>query len=574
MKIAIRAFGGMLPIRDTRLLPEQSAEEAVNTWLYGGNIEGLRVPRELHTLVNPSARMVYRIPQGSPLAVAAEHSWWLEFPNPNTTIVRSPNTDVDDPRYYWADGVSPPGYTTQSRVEAGLPPLVLGIPTPSNAPTVVANDGSGDILVTRSYVYTWESEYLEEGPPSPPSAPLAGRVDDTWVVTLTPPTASERENRSLKKTRIYRTVSGLQGQTVYYFVDEVSIDATTFSDTLGDDVIVNNEPIESTFFTPPPADLEGLVSMPNGMIAGWRGKQLWFCEPFHPHAWPAIYQTSVDYDIVGMATYDQMLVIGTENVAYVAGGVHPSAVSSRIVTGSEPCVSQGSFVVSPQGAIYAGPNGLMLVNSGGCRNVTKDFISTAQWTKLLNLSLLHAALLNGAYYCFSGVYDDVFQRSAFQNDAFQLAANLDQRTGALIELNDARVAVSRLVDELPTYQVIQDPWSAEILLVRGGKVWMLSMSRDVQEEYSWQSKVFQLPMPDNLAAMKIIYSPPLGVPATGTVAVSAGGQVRLTRSVPQSGKVFRLLSGFKSDNWQFTVTGTINIEQIEIASSVKEIQQV
>ena len=41
------------------------------------------------------------------------------------------------------------------------------------------------------------------------------------------------------------------------------------------------------------------------MIAGWKDNEVWFCEPYRPHAWPVKYVVNVDYPIVGLGTIDQ-----------------------------------------------------------------------------------------------------------------------------------------------------------------------------------------------------------------------------------------------------------------------------
>lgn len=579
-KLALRSFGGMMPIRESRLLPDASAELAVNTWFYSGNIEGIAKSRAVHTLDDPHARSVFRVPKGSPRTINIQDSYWLEFEAVTTTVVRSPNTDVDDPRYYIADGFNLPRYTTLSRLEDGEPTLLLGIPQPRVAPGVTATGGWQTQEVVRSYSYTWVSKYQEEGPPSEPSPPVTGRIDAVWDITLAPPETEDTAERELAFVNIYRTVTSAQNISVYYFVEQLPITQTTYADTLPDTAVLNHSPLPSTFWFAPPAKLGGLTSLPNGMIAGFVGQEIWYCEPFRPHAWPAPYQQSVDFNIVGMAALEQMLVIGTQNVAYIAAGVHPSAVTLRMVTGSEPCVSQGSFAVVPQGVIYAGPNGLMLTNTGGAVNVTKPFISTDKWNELINLNLLHAAILNGAYYAFSGVYEGAFQKDAFQNNAFQVAglpvaapnSNSVTRDGILIDFNDARVAVSTLRDEQSTYNVIQDVWSAEILLIRDAKVWLLSLPDADPEAYEWVSKVFQLTKPENMAAMKVTYTP--AGSAAPAVDVYAGNKLRLSRALPGSGVVFRLPSGFKSDNWQVRFTGSAQIEQVEVATSVEELKTV
>lgn len=574
MKFAIRPFGGMLPIMDERLLPDSNGQEAVNTWLYAGSLLGMRTPQRIVT-VAPTTRAVFRVPKGSSAIAFVEESWWLEFEWPNTTVVRSPVQDVDDPRFYWADGIHPPGYTTRSRLQAGLPPLRLGIPKPEVAPGLSAGGGSGS-LESRSYVYTWASAYHEEGPPSDPSAIVEAPDDTTWALTFTAPTAADLLDRDLAFTRIYRTVTAADGTAQFYFVAEIPISQLTYNDVVPNATVVFQGQLQSLYWTAPPDDLEGLCSLPNGMIAGWRGPELWYCEPFRPHAWPAPYQTSVDFEIVGMAAYGQSLIIGTVNQAYTASGVHPSSVTTAIITGSEPCHSQGSFAVLPDGVLYAGQNGLMLCTPAGATNVTRGFISTDKWHQLLNLTQLHAAIMNGAYYCYGGAAEPAFQADAFQADAFQIDVSGQNADGALIELKDQRIAYSILREASPVWNVIQDVWTAEVFLLMGDGVYLHSLTDGERRSFDWTSKTFQLTKPDNMAAMKIVCRPgEAAVQAAGTMEWYVNGVLKFSRPLPVGNKAFRLKTGYKADSFSVRIVGSnLHIDQIEVASTMHELAEI
>lgn len=575
-KVVIRGFGGMVPVVESRLLPEYAAEETVNTWLTSGCAQGLREPVAVHDC-QEGTRTVFRIPKSDPSVEAMADSYWLEFEAVNTTVVRSPISDTDDARYYWANGVDPPGYTTFSRIRDGKPPLRLGIPSPIVPPTIKVIGGGGvgpgnNILTDRVYIYTWLSEYHEEGAPGPPSDAKRGFQNGMWEVTLAAPSPADVAQRALKYTRIYRTVTTPGGTAAFHFVAEIPITQLIFNDAQPDTVIGFNDQLISVEFTGPPEGLEGMVSLPNGMIAGWVGQQLWYCEPFRPHAWPPSYQTSVDFPIVGMAAYGEALVIGTQNVAFLAIGVNPLNVTLVQITGSEPCVSTNSFAVTPQGVLYAGPNGLMMNNGGGATNISREFMSTDKWQELLKLKGLSAALLNGAYYCYGGVEEQAFQADAFQNDAFQTAPSA-ATDGALIEYRDKRIGYTILRSAELTYKVLQDVWTSEVLLVRGNKVWHQSIAKGDKALYEWRSKLFQLPLPQNYSCMKIVWSP--GGPSNvGTVEYYANNALRLTRAIPASSKPFRLPAGYKVDSFQIRITGDRDVDQIEIASTMRELGQV
>ncbi|MGL1400235.1 hypothetical protein ACSTI4_24935, partial [Vibrio parahaemolyticus] len=76
-------------------------------------------------------------------------------------------------------------------------------------------------------------------------------------------------------------------------------------------------------YNPPPAGLRGLTAMPNGMMAAFDGKDLYFCEPYLPHAWPASYTLTTDFPIVGLGAFGTSLVVMTTGNLYLVSGTAP-----------------------------------------------------------------------------------------------------------------------------------------------------------------------------------------------------------------------------------------------------------
>ncbi len=571
--VKLMGFGGMLPAVDPRLLPDDSAADAQNVWFYNGGIEGIRVPTTIY-VPTPGTRAVFRVPKAATDLQNIDNSYWLEFTTVDINIVKTPIAESADPTYYWANGTAVPGYTSFSRIAAGDPPLVLGIPPPSVAPGVVPAGGTG-VTETRAYVYTWVSAYGEEGAPSPPTV-VTGKVDDTWAITLTAPTGSDTTDRVLDKTNIYRTVTSSAGVASYYFVAQLPIATLAYDDTIPDDQVINAGTLESTDYAPPPAGLQGLAALPNGILCGWLDNEIWFCEPYKPHAWPAKYQISTEYDIVAMVGAGQTLIIGTQAFPYYATGISPDHMTLQRIPAAEPCLSRGSMVGSAFGAFYASPNGLIFVNAlGQIAYPTRDTISKAAWQSLLDLRVLRAALLNGAYFVYCGVNEAAFEPTAFEPTAFQTSGEGGTLAGALIEFQQTNVGFSRLLAPMPIFNVQQDTWTGEVLIVSESKVEVLNLTAQDMMHYIWLSKIFPLAYPDNLSVMKITWEPPLGTDEpVGTVTVIADGKVRLTRPIPPSDTIFRLPSGYKANAYQFGITGNLIVKSVQIATSAEELRTV
>lgn len=407
------------------------------------------------------------------------------------------------------------------------------------------------LVEARSYLYTWVTSYGEEGPPSAPAV-ATGIVGQAWTVTLTPPTTAETTGRALATARIYRTVTGSNGIATYFFVAEVPITQTTYSDAVSDTDAASNNTLETTGWTPPPTDLQGMVAMPNGMIAGWRSNELWFCEPYRPHAWPSAYTVTTEHPIVGLGVLGQSLVVCTSVQPYIATGINPSSISLSKISAVEPCVSRASIVSTIAGVYYASPNGVVEITPSGARLVTSKLMTRDKWGDALPISTLRATQLGQAYYTFgSGT------------------------AGALIDLTDPRVAWTNLTTATTVYNVWADNWTGETLILTGGKVYWVNLSQtNTRDQYVWRSKVFQTTSSKNFEAARVWFEPPVSGSPDLTLKVYAGGVLRVTRSVTASGRLIRLPSGFKEQFWQFELSGSAPVYNAEIATTAKELVRV
>ena len=71
-----------------------------------------------------------------------------------------------------------------------------------------------------------------------------------------------------------------------------------YLDSISDDDIIGHLILQSGGWENPPDYLDGLTSLPGGMMVGWTGNTVHFCEPDRPHTWPSLYDQSVHYAII------------------------------------------------------------------------------------------------------------------------------------------------------------------------------------------------------------------------------------------------------------------------------------
>lgn len=251
-------------------------------------------------------------------------------------------------------------------------------------------------LQPRTYVYTYVSSLGEEGPPSPASTSV--NVLDGAEVAITglqlPPTIGY----DIDRMRIYRTNSTEAG-TEFQFVKQINISQVGGLDTIPSAEL--GEVLNTTSWEPPDPNMIGLVEMPNGMMVGFYGKNLYFCEPYFPHAWPPEYDQAVGYDIVGLAGFGNSVAVLTAGWPYIITGAHPRNVNVRPVKVKQSCLSKESIATNNDKVYYASPDGLMELSVNGLRLATAQFLDKKQWD-VYNPSTIVGEFHDGRYY---GFYD-------------------------------------------------------------------------------------------------------------------------------------------------------------------------
>lgn len=260
-------------------------------------------------------------------------------------------------------------------------------------------------LEDRTYVYTFVSSIGEEGPPSNPSTLVSALDGDT--VTLTGFDLAPIGARDIDRIRIYRTNATSIG-TEYQFVREVELAQVQVDGSVTDTVPAADlgEIIATTTWFPPPADMQGIVSMPNGMMVGFRGKDLFFCEPYQPHAYPPEYDQAVDYEIVGLAPFGNSVAVLTKGHPYVITGAHPRNANVRPYKINQACLNKESIALANDKVYYAAPDGLVEIGINGARVVSEPYARRSDWLAFEPETMI-GDFHDGQYYGFWGADDTV-----------------------------------------------------------------------------------------------------------------------------------------------------------------------
>ena len=240
------------------------------------------------------------------------------------------------------------------------------------------------ILTATNYLYTFVNDLGEESAPSPASLTVL-RPDGISITVTSATTAPGDPTYAVTTKRIYRTVTGASG-TAFLFVAEIPLATADYVDVL-DDATISNPGVllESEDWDVPPPTLEGLLSLPNGVMAGFFRNQLCLSAAGHPHAWPVNFRLTTDTDIVAISNIDNTIVIGTKSYVYTATGNDPANYSMSRPGAAQSCTSKRGMIYLDQvGVVFPSPDGYMVCSgsAGAVRNATENIFTKRQWQAL------------------------------------------------------------------------------------------------------------------------------------------------------------------------------------------------
>ncbi|HEV8033513.1 hypothetical protein [Yoonia sp.] len=568
MKIRIADFKGEIPRRSARLLPENVATISSNARLDDGNVIAFRESFGVHEFAAPA--------QGFYL----HNGVWLAFSQP---VDVAPGPVAQD-RLYYSQETDPP------RMIVGGVDYPLALNAPAAAPTLaLVGTLSAEIAQTIVYAYTFVTQFDEESAPSPVSAALLWSAGCTVTVSGF---SAVPAGRGIDRIRLYRSQTSGLGVTDLYFVAEIP--AATASYSHDDAANPLQEVLPSADFDPPPATMQGLVSMPNGMMAAFNGKEVLFSEPFRPHAWPEKYRLIVDFDIVALASFGTTLAILTKGTPYIAQGTAPESMAMQRMEASLPCISRQGVVDLGYAVAYPSNDGLVVLTASGAQLASRSLFSRDDWRALSPASFF-AANYDGRYaFAYrSGDIDTVDGGEAVLDpvpaDTFNggtpdsLIVGFVNYEGGTPFTSAAinSIGFIDLTGEQPHFMrtdpgavgspdnLFFDPVSGNLfLLIDNQQVAQFDSRRAPATSYTWRSKTFFMVSPASFAGI-LIEANTTEAQSVLKTRVYADG--RLVREIDRFNRPERLPGGFRSKVWEIEIEGNAEVTSISMGESLDEL---
>lgn len=229
--IVVKAFNGIKPISDPRLLNNNEAQIAKNVRLISGALTPLSDTTYLKATASTNPGTLFRYGDSTD-----EMQYWLEWAG-TVDVMRSPIAQDQWDRLYWTvpdNGATKyrPRYSPNTLILSGTSypgaSYELGIPVPSTAPVITAFTPVVNYTpVTREYVLTfWNPTTSKESVPGPI---FTTQAVDGQPVNFTNLTTNNLGDSGVTTKRLYRKVSG-----TFRRVAELGLSVTTYSDTATD----------------------------------------------------------------------------------------------------------------------------------------------------------------------------------------------------------------------------------------------------------------------------------------------------------------------------------------------------
>jgi len=576
MIIRLAGFMGESPRTIPRLLPDSMAQQAYNTKLDNGALKPIHRAR-FDKRLDEQAQTIY-LHQGE----------WIGW-NEVVDVVRGPV--AEDRLYFTGDGAP------KIRIDGDV--MDLAVPAPDGKP-VASIDAEPNPLLSSTiiYAYTWVTSLGEESEPSPLSD---GILWSPGIPVTVKGFSQPPDNRRVTLMRIYRSQTSTTGATELYFIAERPAGVGDFID---DDLEIV-EPLPSQDFNPPPSDLKGITALPNGILAAFSGKRLYFSEPYYPHAWPEKYVLTTDFEIVGLGAFGSSVAILTTGTPYIASGTSPESMVMEKLELNLPCISARSIVDLGYSVAYASHLGLVSISSSGANVVTTGVLTRDQWLQMNPYSFV-AGQFAGRWMASYAYTDEGGEGKRgiiiidLSGDQAFLIRNSDYADSMFYDIGSGSVYLLKSGTDIYEWDAISEPFGEQLwrskrfviptetnfgaLLVEGDDVTTAAQKKSLQEKAK-AIMVANRAIMDTGRSGGEIGGAPIGVVPFGgslldavegdqtSLAVSVFADEKLVFTTSRLNSVVRLPAGFLARNWEIEVRGNIQVSQITMATSASEMAE-
>ncbi len=533
MLISLNTFRGIMPVVARNLLANEAAQIADNCLMDTGALRALRGNTSVNTPSKSGTKQsIYLF----------DNAYWFHWLT-DVDCVRGPVPGDAFSRSYWTGEGAPKMSYSPNAVNGGgtnypTNSYTLGLYAPASTTNVVvsgtATNSDPLLAETWAYVVTFVTSVGEEGIESAPTVPVDRSPGQT--VTLSSIPIGSGVGYNITQKRVYRRATGSSTGS-WLLLATIANATTTLVDTT-ETADLADVTLTSSTWDAPPSDLAGLIALPGGSLAGFRGNEWCPSVPYMPHAWPVGQRITTDMPIVSHAAFGSSVLVTTTGRPYVLTGLDPATMSVEKAEIGNSCVSKRGTVDMGTYVAYPSNEGLIIVGSGVAQNCTLGVFGLDAW-KAMNPASMQAWNYRGKYVC-------------FYNNGSSGAFMMDPTTGSVTTLSGFTATAG-----------YNDPISGNLYLQIGNDICQFDGNSVSTLTLTWRSKPFRLSIPMRYSCAQVFAdSYPL------TMNVFADGVQVHTQSVA-SNAPFRLLTGLiRGWTWTIEIVGTVSVNSVYMAPSL------
>ena len=578
--LRVTGFGGLRPRAGRTVEGRGRAQIAHNTKLWRGTVDSFREPCVVAT-ADVDVKAMHR-----------KENCWVVSDNPCASFAEG---DTHCP-YLFSTGVMPwPAWA--SIPDCDCNEIVspewkrLGLPRP-DAPIIdfyQMPDPSKEIEFgvkrqpwrdARAWVFAYVDSEGREGPLSPVSEVVDGQLNGSATIRI--PADNFDPSFDVVAVRLYRVVSQTEDlyplsdlgeavtpNTEAFLVDEYPHQPGgdyTVVDSVSDEEL---GPVALSWKNyAPPEKLQGLISLPDGVLVGFEGKNLWFSQPWDYHAWNCY--LNLDDCIKKIIYCEGQIYAMTDGHPYVIGAQSPDkdCRCCRPVARSPlsfPILCPESATKIANGVMWASHDGMIIMRGASAAVSTDRYIDRDTWAAW-RPETVRGIVWKGRYHGFSdfvtpiGEHDKVLPKGFVWD--FGEAAFADGDVGFDSNL---------VTHDIPAWAT-HETRDGFLFISYGKEIRRWEGSADPLR-YVWRSSLRVEPGLTNYACAKVISEDhyrrqPVGKELHFTL--YADGRKVFTRLV-KDGNPFRLPRTSYAIDYEVEISGFAEVNEIHLATSMHEL---
>lgn len=227
-------------------------------------------------------------------------------------------------------------------------------------------------------------------------------VPNKYTITYTS-AGSDKANTATSAGTLFWDITE-PGKTTYRYYE-----SSTFTDDFKVSGLIFT--LDTLYADKPDAAMQGLTMAHNNIMVGFVQNEVCFSDPGRPWSWPLRYRIVVEHKIVAVAAVGGAIYVLTTDYPYRIYGDTPDVMAATRFDIPMPCTSKRGVVNMGYGVVYPTYGGIALIASDtGAILVTKSIHDRDTWVEACDPSTVVAEFYNGKYFMSHSTGSMLFER--------------------------------------------------------------------------------------------------------------------------------------------------------------------